>query len=50
MTFFGDFDPFSGDFSKMQRMSVNLVGLSYGFLWCVFRFVTVGKSVNSLFW
>ena len=49
MTFFDDFDPFSGDFSRMQRMSVNLVGLSYGFLSVVFRLVTVGKSAISLF-
>ena len=50
MTFFDDFDPFSGDFSKMQRMSVNSVSSSYGVLLCVFKVVTVGESVNSLFW
>ena len=43
------FDPFSGDFSRMQRMTVNSVGLPYGVLWCVFKVVTVGKGAISLF-
>ena len=47
---FIDFDPFSGDFSKLQQIPRNSVGLPYGFLSVVFRVVTVGESVNSLFW
>ena len=50
MTFFDDFDPFSGDFRNMQQISGNSVGLSYGVLRLVFRLMTVGKGVNSLFW
>ena len=47
---FIDFDPFSGDFSKLQQIPRNSVGLPYGFLSVVFRVVTVGESVISLFW
>ena len=43
------FDPFSCNFSTMQRIPINSVSSSYGFLSVVFRLVTVGKRLISSF-
>ena len=50
VSFFVFLRSFSGDFRNMHVIPGISVGLSYGVLRLVFRLVTVGESVISLFW